>query len=481
MKNSYIFLLFLFLINQTSLGQTEWLSIDFNDSRSLKKPIEVINVIDEENGGVAVFFKYSNAIRAYLYDQDKNLINKVLVHMLPKYASNYLGCSNFNNVYTLFFRNIGNTKFSSLTIDFKGSTFNSKNDIGLHLKRETVVEFFEDNNQVYILTSINKTSKLNLYTIFYDGQFDVKLINLSNEVFEKPNGISTNLNVLIRGLKQESMTRSIKVGEPSSLEIASSKNKLYYSNGIITFTSNYFHHCTYIIDINIADGSYKYSKFNNTNYKKEDLLKKANSFIYGQHFFNLYVSKNGLTYDIYDRTTKHLVKKFEVKKDEIIPFKNSPIILEGGDFKNYRELERTAQFIRKVTNSKISTYVYKINGNYVLSIGSSEPKQQAQIGYYYTGGLVGGLIGVATTYLLTSSYNSYIRTKSTRIECLFDQDFNHVLGEVPLNGFDRIKKYVDAKNLEKAPLQSVFKPGNEYIFGYYNKVYNSYNYINIEN
>ncbi|TWO33893.1 hypothetical protein E1J38_003720 [Seonamhaeicola sediminis] len=479
MKNLYLSVILLFLVIQTSFSQAEWLTVNFTDFQNFKKPIEVINLVDEENGNVAIFFKYSNTIRAYLYDKDKKLINKLLVDKLPRFSVNYLGCSNFNSVYTLFFKNIGSTKFSSLTIDFKNSTFNSTKDIGLFFKKETYVESFEDNNRVYILTSIDKTSKLNLYELFYDNRFELKLIDLSDEVFEKPNGFRTNLNFLIRGLNQESMTTSIKVGEPSSLELASAKNKLYYNNNVITFTSNYFDHCTYIIDINVDDGSYEYSKFDNVNYKKEDLWNKANSFIYGDYFFNMYISKEGLTYDIYDRSTKELIKRLNFSRKDSIRFKNTPIILEGGDFKNYRELDKTTQFIRKVTNSKISTYVYKMGGNYVISIGSSEPKQQAQMGYYYPGGLVGGLMAIAAHQLLTSSYHSYITTKSTRIECLFDESFNHVSGNIPLNGFDRIKEYVDKMNLETAPLQTIFKTGNDYIFGYYNKDLNSYIYTNI--
>lgn len=472
------YLLFFLTGLQVSFCQNEWLSIDLNDSS--KKPIEVINMVDESNGNIALFFKYSNFIKAYLYNKDRNLINKLHISELPRYSSNYLGCSRLNNDYTLFFKNLGSTKYSSLTINFKGLSFSTKDNIGISLKRESFIESFEDNNQVYILTSINKTSKLKLRTLFVDNSFETKLVDLSNETFEKPNKISTNLSILIRGLKQEVKTNSIKVGEPSSLEIASAKNKLYYNNNIITFTSNYFDHCTYLIEIDISDGGYKFSKLNNVNYNKEDLWNKANSFIYDNYIFNMYVSKNGLLYDIYNRETKELIKKLEFNKNETIPFKNSPIILEGGDFKDYRELERTIQFIRKVTNSKVSTYVYKSEGHYVISMGSSESKEQAPFMYYAGGGLVGGLVVGVANALLTSTYQSYITTKSTRIECLFDENFNHVSGEIPINGFDRIKNYVDEKNLERAPLQSVFKYDNDYIFGYYNKDLNIYSYTYIK-
>lgn len=194
----------------------------------------------------------------------------------------------------------------------------------------------------------------------------------------------------------------------------------------------------------------------------------------------MYVTRKQLSYNIHDLKTKELIKTLTFNKEDSISFKNSPIILEGGDFSNYRELDRTAQFLRKVTNSNVSTFVHKNGENFIITIGSSEPKEQAQI-VYLSGGLVGGIIAGVANALLTTTYHSYVTTKSTRIECLFDEKFNHITGQIPFNGFDKIKNYVDENDLNKAPLQSVFKYKDDYVFGYFNKELNVYKYTCIEN
>jgi hypothetical protein len=56
------------------------------------------------------------------------------------------------------------------------------------------------------------------------------------------------------------------------------------------------------------------------------------------------------------------------------------------------------------------------------------------------------------------AFNSFTNNKATRIECLFDQDFNHIKGEIKENAFDKMQK-------EKTGTQgtSVFKYKDFYI------------------
>lgn len=457
-----------------SHAQENWILIDTKINNELKRPKEVINIVNEENGDIVMFFRYAKFINAFLFDKNRKLIQELHIEQLPKFSDNYLGCGKSNNSYTLFFKNLASTKYSSLSINFESKKINSKDNIGISLKKEVFVESFEANNQVYILTSLKKSSKLKLYTLSFDLGIKTSMIDLSNEVFKKPSGIKVSFYTLIKGLNQEAKTNSIKPKEPSSLEIASAKNKIYFDNNVIVFTSNYFDNYTSVIRINILDGSYSYTKIDNLNFKKEDRGNNSNSFIYENYFFNMYVTRNQLNYDIYDLKTEGLIKTLSFKKEDSITFKNSPIILEGGDFSKYRELSRTAQFLRKVVSSNVSTYIYKNNNNFIITIGSSEPKPQGPILVYVGGALAGG-IGVSV--LLATAYLSYANTKSTRIECLFDDNFNHISGEIPLNGFDKVMKYTDTYGLDKAPLQTMFKYDDDYVFGFYLKNEGLYKFV----
>lgn len=92
------------LVVSHSFCQNEWLTVNLKNKGGYKMPLEVINVVDDDNGNIAIFFKYSNFIRANLYDENHTLINQIDLKELPKYSSNFLGCSRSNNVYTLFLK-----------------------------------------------------------------------------------------------------------------------------------------------------------------------------------------------------------------------------------------------------------------------------------------------------------------------------------------------------------------------------------------
>lgn len=481
MKRLFVLFVLSFAINLSAQDASEWLTVKLDYDISDRKPNEVFNVVDEETGNFATFYKYSRFLDARLFDENRKLISKLQFDQLPKYFNNYLGCSKSGNDYTLFFKNLTSKKFSSLTFNFSSSNFNFKDNIGVEFDKEIFVESFESNNNVYFLTAVRKSSVLKLYTLKPDSSFSIKKIDLSNEEFKRNNGLKTTLFAIVRGLKNPVETNSVKTKEPSSLEIASAKNKIYFENDIITYTFNCFDSYTGIITININDGSYVYKRIENINFIKKERGNKTNSFVYDDYFFNMYTTRERLAYDIYDLNNLELIKSLSIDRKKEITFKNSPIILEGGELANYRELDRTAQFLRKISNSNISTFVYKKDNRFVITIGSSEPREAGGVVYFYGGGLPGALIAAAGNMLITAAFESYSNTKSTRIECVFDEQFNHVLGEVPLNGFDKIKQYVESNNLSKAKLQTVFKYEDDYIFGYLNKTSNSYIYILVEN
>lgn len=140
-----------------------------------------------------------------------------------------------------------------------------------------------------------------------------------------------------------------------------------------------------------------------------------------------------------------MLKELGIKKEEVIVFKNTPIIQEGTSFgNNTRVLKTTSQFLRKVSRGDIgiSTYLYK--GQYKITIGSKIEKPSG--GFGPMGGFGGfpmasfGTISVTFNPTLFA-YGNYSSTKSTYIDCVFDENFNHVKGEVPITSFDRIKSF----------------------------------------
>ncbi|HBC05165.1 MAG TPA: hypothetical protein DC015_13465 [Aequorivita sp.] len=86
---------------------------------------------------------------------------------------------------------------------------------------------------------------------------------------------------------------------------------------------------------------------------------------------------------------------------------------------------------------------------------------------------------IATVGAFTFSFNpvfysfySYKFNKSTRIECLFDENFEHIPGATPHNVFDTIEAFT-LKN-PKAKAETIFKIQNSFIYGKYNDEADTY-------
>ena len=86
---------------------------------------------------------------------------------------------------------------------------------------------------------------------------------------------------------------------------------------------------------------------------------------------------------------------------------------------------------------------------------------------------------IATVGVVTVSFNpvmysfySYKYNKSTRIECLFNENFEHIPEIMPHNVFDSIEAFT-LKN-PKAKAENIFKLHDSFIYGKYNKGEDTY-------
>ncbi|MEJ6791315.1 MAG: hypothetical protein QNK89_00855 [Lacinutrix sp.] len=96
----------------------------------------------------------------------------------------------------------------------------------------------------------------------------------------------------------------------------------------------------------------------------------------------------------------------------------------------------------------------------ITLVASEEIQTTPMVGFGVVTGL-GGLI----SGIIYASFNSYTHTKSTRIECLFNMDFKHIMGEIPKNDFNKIDDFKITNVFENSKLQTVFKYDDNFIFG----------------
>lgn len=183
-----------------------------------------------------------------------------------------------------------------------------------------------------------------------------------------------------------------------------------------------------------------------------------------------------MKFTIKDFSSKELLKEIVLKKEDSITFKNTPIVQESPSAfsgKRIRKMEQTSKFLRKISAGDIGISAYKKNNQYRITLGSK--KEIARGGAMMPMGGFGGIplggfgplsVGFNPTFF---AYGGYSSTKTTRIDCLFDNKFEHVPGDVPDNIFDKIKAFEDTfedNYFEKLELRNLFWHGDKLYFGY---------------
>ncbi|WP_048331540.1 hypothetical protein [Bizionia psychrotolerans] len=429
---------------------------DFPDEK-LK---EVFSITDNKSETLALILQTKKGLESYLYHANKERINHISIKKVPSKSDVLVGNANVGNNYRLFYSNKSESQFSMFQLNFDDGSYQITEDLNLDISGEKILKYISQDDKLYLLTLKRFSSILKLYTFNMEGHVTTRRYDLSNEKIENDNGLTYDLSTLIY---QNNVTNRaieyVDVSVPNSLEAAAAITKIYFQDDQLIITNNLYTKFTYKIAINIHEESYSFEKIENNHFKKDDKLVTANSFIIKNHILTTYANGEQVFLDIYKADTSELIKTFTISKGEDISFKNTPIMIENGDFSKLREVEKSAKFIRKISYSNIGISAFEMDNQYVITLGASEPSSSGSmiiIGY-----VVGGVVGAA----IFSAFESYSETKSTRIQCLFDSDFNHVQGSVPKNGFDQIQDFVDSHNFKTIEKQTVFKFQDNYVWG----------------
>ncbi|SCY19659.1 hypothetical protein SAMN05192588_1615 [Nonlabens sp. Hel1_33_55] len=474
MKN--IFTTALFLIALTGMAQTSINTVKINPERDDSQALSIIG----QDSLVDILITNSKEIQHLDY---QNGFQFAVLSTYESPRSKYGEISGYevkpDGEINVYYSNSRKNKFCMVTINptTKESVIN---EMDFRLKKETYLQGISHNNKFYIL-SIDYDAKLKLYE--FDG--------LNNQVFElktgaikfepRSDGSPNYLNTVLKsgGTSQmgSSLVDLIDAESPNSIETASKTNKLYTFQDHFILTIDRDEERTHALRISLTDKTVDVKTFDQPVEDFDRNRKDSNSYLYDGKLFQTLVSRDKLVLTITEFETKEQLKKVVLLKDEDIQIANSAIIQEGGEFSSYRELENTSQLLRKMTSATPGIPVYKIGGQYEITLGGS--KELASGGApmmmgFGLGGAIGGLIVSAVVNPTLGAYNSYTRTKSTYFISLFDEQFNHQPGEVQQNVFDRISSFTDGKD----PLiETVFRYKGDFIYGYYNKDEDAYELV----
>ena len=434
----------------------------------LKKNRDVFQTINNDKKEITLFIGDKMKVKAIQLDEKMKIIDSISSERPnTKIYTKMIGY-NINNDNTRLFWSSNDSKdiFTEL-YDFNNRKTTTKQH-SLLLKDEKVLQKFSDKDFFYILTVIKKSNDLKLYVFDKEGDYTEKKINLNGFTFYKSDYTQSNLyEVLGENLlpfEAPFSLQLINTDNPTSLTDSAKKRKCYFKNNRIIITLDTNIEFTQVINVDLTDFKATEKKIKTHDIDEDRMYLNSNSFYFDTKLYQLKSASNLFYLTVKDLDGK-VLKEHTAKSSEPIDFKNSEVQLEGGDFGGKRTLENSSQFIRKVNNLNPGISCYSIGQNTLITFGGISPIQQSagQFGMSQFG-LIGALVAVAVYNPGIESFNSYSNRKVVKTDGLFDNEGNHIKGDLQPLAFDKIRTFFD--KYTDVSSQTLFKT-DAYYLGYY--------------
>jgi hypothetical protein len=184
-----------------------------------------------------------------------------------------------------------------------------------------VVTQFQINNLFYIL-SIDKSKQTLIVYTFKNGNAEQKIFDFSSFKFQNQNTQFLTFNQIIK----QNPIEKIEVDDYNPLFKSTKKSKVYMLKDRIILTLDHNSKKTQVFDINLETNDLNEKNFTQSSIQEPKTI--SNSFYQDGKLYQINASKSELLLDIKDYDTSQTIKSVKVSKNETIPFKNSPLIIQ---------------------------------------------------------------------------------------------------------------------------------------------------------
>jgi hypothetical protein len=446
----------------------------------IKDDRESFPIVNYEKNEIALFLFDNTEIQALRFNMDYELTDEYSTTN-PRYYR-LLGHSIDKTGYQLFYANGESTEFCSQYIDIVGKTSSDLKVLVTLEENEKYIESISYNDQFYLLTCMEGTSVLHMYAFEGDSLVTTKELNFSAYKFSSKRKADLYNALLTKSgfaTIEELKIQKIDINNPNTIDLVTSKNKLYYYDNKIHLSIDNELENTKLITFDLKDFSTKMAIYNQVTVDCEKaIIVQSNSYLYRDKLYQIKGCYLGMGFQVVNIERDSIVKVLSVKEDEEINFSNTPLILEdlkSGSVREdtQRELNSTKQFLKRIADSQIGIVAHQINNEILLTIGGYTKLQNAIMAPGASPGL-----SVSSTYHYNQSmyaFSIYNDSRAVYFSSKFDsKEYKHIEGKVPENSYDRIKTFKNANENSGLKSLTVFRVNNYYIIGYYNKLDKKY-------
>lgn len=443
----------------------------------LPKKSDIFQVIDSEKKQVLLFFSNKEGVKTIRLNENFELQDSLTGNRPYDEYDDIIGYSTSNNKYYSYWASSNNKDIAYQCFDFENKKIDFKT-YKLDFIKEKPIERITVNKVFYLITIIKNTSILNFY-VFKDGQMEKKTIDLSDKTFINWENKKVNLWDILNyftGFQPPLSLQNILNETPPSLTFSANKRKAYVNGSHLIFTFDENKGFTQMLNFNLNDFTVQQKSYTQPFVQETEFGGlESNSFLLNDKIVLMKLNSDVMQLSIKDLEGNEL-KAYDAYSEKEISFKNSEIIQENGRIKNTRILDNSNQLLRKIYNLNPSISCYTQNDKTYVTLGSVSMLQNNNAAVY--GGMF-GVTGVLIGIAISSNYsvnnlNAYQNRKVVYINCLFDNDFNHIDGKLKKLAFDELRVFAD--NNDNLVCPTVFKLNAALYYGGYDREKGTYSF-----
>ncbi|GAA0715817.1 hypothetical protein GCM10009430_10740 [Aquimarina litoralis] len=434
----------------SSIAQEKVLELSETFRTSYLSQKESFAISNKSTNELVLLLKEKKLLYSYLLDSKYKISNQIYSRTVPSKYSKILGYNVNNKIYSIFYSNDRNSKFAVLRLDFTNNSSEIKILEDFKIKNEVYIESINYNNKIHLLTTTENTSDINIYLFDKDLNPTKRVVRLEKLEFPKIEVLNSQLTVsnLFAGIPLQYRISKIESRNPNIIETTSSQIKLYPLDNELTISFDISSKETTLCHINLDTFATKLKRYEIEQRGEE--FDQSNSYVFDHKLFQISSSKIKLKFSILDLKTEQLIKEYLIEEKDSINFKNSPIFIEGSDISQlfrkdkFRTVEKTKKFLRNISLGNVGISAYKVDHAYDIVLGGTLFSHgSVALGGFGFGGTLGGgnfmSFNFNPTFYGYRGYNA--STKTTYINCLFDANFNHSQGDIPLNKYDILNDF----------------------------------------
>jgi hypothetical protein len=268
------------------------------------------------------------------------------------------------------------------------------------------------------------------------------------------------------------------------IQAVSAMNKVYLIHDTLFLTMNRNDGNTIVYTFDLYNKTVNYRLIENEPVKREYDPVTEKNIVEKDYVDNSYLLNGKLIFISATSESMHVIfsdfysgarlKYFEVKREDTIDFKNTPILQEGKAlyFNNTKELTKTRQLLRKMITGSAAIAALNDSLGIAVTLGSNqEEKKMGLPGYSFSSGSTAIMIGGGGM----GNFSSGTWTKAVRFRMQVDSSsFQYIPGNMEPSINDRIDEFSKDIKIPEHAQNLLFRDGR-YIYIYYDKKKQSLN------